>query len=77
MPIPGILGTGSVAGACPAGKQAISATSSYASAPANLLASLFSQVTRTSPTAFSASGYNLLGTAQTLTLDVVCATVPS
>ena len=75
--IPGVLGTGSVAGACPAGKKAISATASYATTPINLLSSVLSQVTRTSQTGFTASGYNLLGTAQTLTLDVVCATVPS
>jgi hypothetical protein len=75
--IPGVLGTGSVAGACPAGKKAISATASYATTPINLLNSVLSQVTRTSQTGFTASGYNLLGTAQTLTLDVVCANVPS
>lgn len=73
--IPGMGGTDSVSAACPAGKKAIAATAGYA-AP---LANLFSEVTRTSDTAFSASALNLLGsmTDQVLTLDVVCATVPS
>lgn len=77
VPIPGLLGTGSVAGACPAGKKALSATAAYTSVATNVLSSLFSQVSRTSQTAFSAVGYNLLPTQQTLTLDVVCATIPS
>lgn len=57
----------------PQGTKAIAATAGYA-AP---LANLFSEVTRTSATAFSASGHNLLGslTGQVLTFDVVCATV--
>lgn len=74
VPIPGLGGTDSVAGACTAGKKALSATASFPS-PLN---GLFSQVTRTSDTAFSASGLNVLGlSAQTLTLDVVCATIPN
>lgn len=73
--IPGIIGgTGTVAAACPAGKEAISATAGYA-AP---LAGLLSQVTRTSDTAFEVTGLNTLAIIadQTLTLDVVCATIP-
>lgn len=68
-------GTDSVTAACPAGKKAISATAGYA-AP---LANLTSQVTRTSDSAFQAAGLNLIGsmTGQVLTLDVVCAAVPS
>ena len=64
------LGSGSVPGACPAGKKAISATAGYA-AP---LTGLSSQVTRVSDTAFQASGLSTTG-AGVLTLDVVCATV--
>jgi hypothetical protein len=74
--IPGIIGgTGTVAAACPAGKKAISANAAYA-AP---LAGLLSQVTRTSDTAFEATGLNTLAPIvdQTLTLDVVCATIPA
>ena len=72
--IPGLGGTGSVSGACPAGKKAIAATAGYA-AP---LAGLLSQVTRTSDTAFEATGLSAIGILvdQTLTLDVVCATIP-
>lgn len=73
----GILGgTGTVAAACDAGEKALSAAASYG-APAASLASLLNQVTRTAEGAFSASGLNLLPTPQTLTLEVVCATVPS
>ena len=47
---------------------------SYAAPVANLL----SQVTRTADNAYTATGVNLAGlTGQTLTLDVVCATIPS
>lgn len=67
----GAPASGSVQGACPAGKKAISATAGFA-AP---LAGLLSQVTRVSDTAFKASGVNALVGDQTLTLDVVCATV--
>jgi hypothetical protein len=72
--IPALGGTGTVTAACPAGKKAISATAGYA-AP---LAGLLSQVTRTSDTAFEATGLSALGIVvdQTLTLDVVCATIP-
>ncbi len=74
----GILGgTGSVSAACAAGQKAISATSSYAAAPLDQLNSLLSQVTRTADNAFSASGLNLSLTQRVLTLDVVCANVPS
>lgn len=68
------LGSGSVEGACPAGKTAIAATAGYA-AP---LSGLMSQVTRVSDTTFKASGLSTLpvGT-ETLTLDVVCVTIPS
>lgn len=71
VPVPG-LGSESVSAACPAGKKAISATAGYA-AP---LAGLLSQVTRTSDSAFTASGLNGLVGSQVLTLDVVCATIP-
>jgi hypothetical protein len=73
--IPGLGGTDSITAACPAGKKAIAATAGYAAPLVNLV----SQVTRTSDTAFSASGLNLLGSlsGQVLTLDVVCATIPS
>ena len=70
-----IGGTASVPGVCPAGKKAISATASYASAPLAQLDSLVSQVTRTAENSFSASGLNLSLTDRVLTLDVVCATV--
>lgn len=68
------LGSGSVEGACPAGKTAIAATAGFA-AP---LSGLMSQVTRVSDTTFKASGLSTLpvGT-ETLTLDVVCVTIPS
>ena len=66
------LGTDSVSVACPSGKKAISATAGYTAPLANLL----SQVTRTSDSAFSATGLNGLVGAQVLTLDVVCAAIP-
>ena len=74
--IPGLGGTNSVTATCPAGKKAISATAAYA-AP---LASLLSQVTRTvDDTGYKATGVNLLGTitGEVLTLEVVCAAIPS
>ena len=77
IPIPGLgSDTPSVSAVCPAGKTAISAISSY-STPLASLTSVVSQVTRTAPNAFSVTGYNLLPTAQTLNLDVVCANIPS
>lgn len=69
-PVPA-LDSESVTGTCPAGKKAISATAGYAAPLANLL----SQVTRTSDSAFTATGLNGLVASHTLTLDVVCATV--
>ena len=69
----GAPASGSIQGACPAGKKAISATAGFA-AP---LAGLLSQVTRVSDTAFKASGVNTVVGDQTLTLDVVCAVVAS
>lgn len=76
VPIGSLLGsTDSVTAACPAGKKAISATAAYA-APLN---GLLSQVVRQGDAAFKATGLNVLGTVsgQVLTLDVVCAAVPS
>lgn len=71
--VPAVPVSGSVEGVCPAGKKALSATAGYA-APLN---GLLSQVTRVSDTSFKATGLSgLLGT-QTLTLDVVCAAIPS
>ncbi|WP_210651056.1 hypothetical protein [Nocardioides sp. SYSU D00065] len=76
VPIPALSGTGTVAAACAEGKKALSATASYGSAPLASLNQLFSQVTRTSETAFTATGLNALPvTPQVLTLDVVCASV--
>ncbi|WP_210439394.1 hypothetical protein [Nocardioides xinjiangensis] len=76
LPIPGILGgvggTDTLTAACPEGKKAIAATAAYAAPVANLL----SQVTRTSESAFRATGVNLLPTPQTLSLEVVCAAIP-
>ena len=69
--IPALGGSSSVAGTCTDGKKAISATAGYASPASGLL----SQVTRTSETAFTASGLNALPVVHVLTLDVVCATV--
>jgi hypothetical protein len=71
--IPATPVSGSVDGACPAGKKAIAASAGYA-AP---LTGLLSQVTRVSDTTFRASGLSTLLGTQTLTLDVVCATVPN
>lgn len=73
--IPALGGSNSVSGVCPAGKKAISASAGYA-AP---LVGLLSQVTRTSDTAFTATGLSAASilTDQTLTLDVVCANVAS
>jgi hypothetical protein len=67
-------GTGSVAGACDAGKKAIAASASYGA----LLPGLVSQVTRVDDRTFKATGLNdVMGVmvGQVLTLDVVCATV--
>ena len=73
VPVPG-LGNASVGAACPAGKKALSATAGFASPLSTLLA----QVSRTSDTAFSATGFNLTALAgQVLSLDVVCATIPN
>ena len=69
--IPALGGSSSVAGTCTDDKLAISATAGYASPASGLL----SQVTRTSETAFTASGLNALPVVHVLTLDVVCATV--
>lgn len=71
--LPGVGGTDTVTAACPAGKKAIAATAAYAAPLANLL----SQVRRTGEGAFSATGVNLLPTPQTLSLEVVCAAIPS
>lgn len=73
--LPALGGTDSVTATCPTGKKAISASAGYA-AP---LTGLLSQVTRTSDTAFKATGLVAmpLGADQLLTLDVVCAAVPS
>lgn len=61
-----------VTGACPGGKKAIAATGGF-SAPAF---GLLSQVTRTSDSQFKAVGLpSIPGISETLTLDVVCATV--
>lgn len=63
-----------VTAACPAGKTAIAATGGFTSPVAGLL----SQVIRTSDTQFKAIGLPTLpGISETLTLDVVCATIPS
>jgi hypothetical protein len=71
--LPGQSGT-TFSAACPAGKKALSATASYAAPLQNLL----SQVTRTGDSAFSATGLNLTAlTGQLLTLEVVCAAIPS
>ncbi len=70
---PAIPVSGSVEGACPAGKKALAATAGFTAPLTGLLSS---QVTRVSDTTFKASGVSgLLGT-QVLTLDVVCATIP-
>jgi hypothetical protein len=59
---------------CPAGKKAISATSAFSTPVGNLL----SQVTRVNDTTFQAVGIPTVPVgilANTLTLEVVCATV--
>lgn len=74
--IPGISLLGQpVSAACAQGEQALSATASYESALPSQLTSLFSQITRTSSTAFTAIGLNALPGPQDLTLEVVCAKV--
>lgn len=72
IPIPG-LGSDSITAVCPAGKKAIAASGGFATP----LAGLLSQVTRVSDTAFQASGLNGLLGGQSLSLDVVCAAIPS
>ena len=77
LPIPGGLPstTAPLTAECPAGKKAIAATAGFTTP----VGSLLSQVTRVSDSSFQAVGIPvpLLGTilANTLTLDVVCATV--
>ena len=78
LPIPAGLTTVTtpVTAACPAGKKALSATAGLSSPVVGLV----TQVTRVSDTAFKAVGVPdlmaVLG-ANTLDLEVVCATVPS
>lgn len=63
-----------VTAACPAGKKAIAATGGFSTPVFGLL----STVTRTSETQYKAVGLPTVpGIAQTLSLDVVCATIPS
>ena len=63
-----------VTAACPAGKKAIAASGGFTTPVTGLL----SQVTRTSDTEFKAVGLPAVpGIAQTLSLDVVCAAIPS
>lgn len=69
------LDDGTATAECPSGKKAISATSGYLAAPVVSLDNLFSQVARTSDSAFSASGFNGLVGTHDLTLEIVCATV--
>jgi hypothetical protein len=77
LAIPAGLGstTNPLTAACPAGKKAIAATSAFATPVGNLV----SQVTRVDDSSFQTVGIPLplLGSllANTLTLDVVCATV--
>lgn len=63
--------TESVEAACPAGKKAVSASSSFPT----VLSTLTSQVARVDDATFRATGLNGLLTARLLTLDLVCATV--
>ena len=68
------LSTGSVTGACPAGKKALSAAGGLLTPVLGVL----TQVTRLSDSSFKATALSAapLGT-NTLSLDVVCATVAS
>jgi len=68
------LSTGSATGACPAGKKALAAAGGLTTPVLGVL----TQVTRLSDTAFKATALSAvpLGT-NTLSLDVVCATVPN
>lgn len=71
IPLTGLL-SGVTSAACPAGKQAIAATGGAS----NPLLGVLTQVTRLSDTAFKATALSALPIgANSLDLDVVCATV--
>ena len=72
VPLTGLL-TGTTSAVCPAGKQALSATGGTSTPILGVL----TQVTRTSDTAFKATALSALPiTPSSLSLDVVCATIP-
>jgi hypothetical protein len=73
VPLAGLV-TGTASAACPAGKKAISASGGLA----NPVLTILTQVTRVSETAFEASALSAVPiVGGTLSLDVVCATIPS
>ena len=73
IPLTGLL-TGTTTAACPVGKQALSASGGTD----NPLLGVLTQVTRVSDTAFKATALSALPIpASSLSLDVVCAYIPS